>query len=138
MPERLRFLVRTPREVVVDAQVASARVPTQTGQAGLRPHGEPLIAVVEPGLVVLRDDRGVRFAATAGGLLDAGRLRAELSTPFAVEGVSDAEVLAALDRAMATPAGEIAARRRLGELEQRIVKEIRGRSSDRRSRSVRD
>ena len=50
--------------------------------------------------------------------------RCVLYTPFAVTGAADADVLAALDRALATPDGELAARRHLDELERRIVREL--------------
>lgn len=125
MSERLHLVVRTPHEVVVDEQVRAARVPTESGQVGLRPREEPFVLVVEPGLCVLRTGERVRFAATAGGLLDADRETSVLYTPFAVVGDRGDEVLGALDRALATPDSELAARRRLGELEQHIVQELR-------------
>jgi F0F1-type ATP synthase epsilon subunit len=135
MPEGLHLLIRTPHETVLDAEVASARVPTESGQVGLRRRCEPLVVVVEPGLVVLRLGAGMRFAATAGGLLDVGRDRATLYTPYAAVGDAGADVLAALDRALATPDSELGARRRLGELERRIVRELRDRPSFPRARS---
>ncbi|MHB8416540.1 MAG: hypothetical protein ACYDCL_00585 [Myxococcales bacterium] len=126
MIQRLRLVIRTPHEVVFDAPVRAARIPAESGQVGLRPGQEPFVLVVEPGLLLLRDD-GVSYAATAGGLFDGGRESAVLYTPFGAVGERDADVLAALDRALSNPDGEIAARRRLGELEQRIVTELRQR-----------
>jgi F0F1-type ATP synthase epsilon subunit len=125
MPEGLRLVLRTPHEVVFDEAVRGARVPTQTGQVGLRPRGEPLVLVVEPGLVLLHDDGIDRFAATAGGLLESGRERCTLYTPAAVVGPSGDEVLEALDRLLSAPDRELAARRQLVELEQRILQELR-------------
>lgn len=127
MPDALRFAIRTPREVVFDGAVTSARVPSPTGQVGLRPSEEPAMLAIEPGLVVLTAADGVRFAATAGGLLEAGREVATLFTPFAVVDEQAEAVLEALDTALATPDSELQARRRLGELEQRIVQELRHR-----------
>lgn len=127
MTRPLRLTIRTPREVVLDEALRAARVPTGSGQVGLRPGAEPFTLAVEPGLVLLRTEEGVRFAATAGGLLDAGAARCVLYTPFAVVGDAEAEVLAALELALTTPDSELAARRRLGELEQRIVHELRRR-----------
>lgn len=124
MADRLRLVIRTPHEVPFDDRVRAARVPTETGQVGLRPRGEPLILVVEPGLVVVHLDGAPRFAATAGGLLESDRDQCTIYTPFAVIGSED-EVLAALERALATPDSELVARRKLGELEQRIVQELR-------------
>jgi len=125
MAERFRFVLRTPHEDVFDDHVRGVRVPTETGQAGLRPRGEPVLLVVEPGLLVLHHDAGVRFAATAGGLLESGRRQATLYTPIAVVGPSEDDVLAALNRLLSTPDREVAVRRRLGELERRIVEELR-------------
>jgi F0F1-type ATP synthase epsilon subunit len=124
----LRMVIRTPHEIILDADVRAARVPSETGQVGLRPRQERFVLVVEPGLVILRSQDGTRFAATAGGLLQVDRQRCVLYTPFAVLGSDEAEVLAALDRAVAVPNGELSARRALGALEQRIVTEIRQRS----------
>jgi F0F1-type ATP synthase epsilon subunit len=123
--ELLNFAVRTPHAAVFEDGVEAARVPTETGQVGLRPRGEPAVLAVEPGLVVLRLDAAtVRFAATAGGLLESGRTRCVLYTPFAVVGESEDELLAALAHILSTPGNELAARRQLGELEQRIVREL--------------
>lgn len=125
MTESLRFVIRTPHEITLEELVHSARVPTETGQVGLRPRGEPMLLVLEPGLILLKADDVIRFAATAGGLFESDREQATLYTPFAVVGENGDEVIAALDQALATPDSELAARRRLGELEERIVEELR-------------
>ncbi|HSB20579.1 MAG TPA: hypothetical protein VLD85_11265 [Anaeromyxobacteraceae bacterium] len=123
MTATLRAMVRTPHEVVLDLNVRSARFPTETGQVGVRPRGEPLVLAVEAGLILFRAE-GTRLAASAGGLLESDRERCTLYTPFAVVGTEE-EVLAALDRALATPDSELAARRSVGELERRILSELR-------------
>jgi len=105
--------------------VVGARVPTRTGLVGLRPRGEPLVLAVEPGLVLLRLVAQTRFAATAGGLLQGDRERCQLWTPFAVIGSSAEEMLDALERMRTTPSSELVAHRQLGELEQRIIAELR-------------
>lgn len=125
MSPELHMVIRTPHQVVLDARVSAARVPAATGQVGLRPRQEPLALVALPGLILLRSGETMRFAASAGGLLDATRDGAVLYTPFAVAGDRDDEVLEALERALATPEGELAARRRLEELERRIAGELR-------------
>jgi F0F1-type ATP synthase epsilon subunit len=120
--------------VVLDAEVVSARVPSTTGQVGLRPRGEPIALAVEPGLVLAHGPDSATFVATAGGLLERDFERAILYTPFAVASDDADEVLGALDDALATPDSELTARRRLGELEQRIVKEIRHPAAPKRRR----
>ena len=81
--------------------------------------------VVEPGLIVLRLEGDLRFGATAGGLLDGDHDHVILYTPFAVVGEDDSDVLSALERALATPDSELQARRHIGDLEQRILEELR-------------
>ena len=134
MADALRLVIRTPHAAVVDADVDAARVPTRTGQLGLRPHQEPFVTVVESGLVILDAGTERRFAATAGGLLRADRDLALLATPFAVTGGTGREVLEALDVALAAPDSELVTRRRMALLEQRIVQELdpthRGRRRD--------
>lgn len=134
MIQHLEFVIRTPHDVRFEARVRAARVPTESGQVGLRPRQEPLSLVVEPGLCLLQGDR-LHFAATAGGLLAGERERATLYTPFAIIGERGDELLSALEQALATPGGEVAARRRLGELERRIVQELRERPRVARARS---
>ena len=134
MIEGLKLAIRTPYEVVFDERVRAARVPAESGQVGLRPRQEPLLLAVEPGLILLWTSECLRFAATAGGLFEGGRERAVLYTPFAVVSEQEEEVLVALDRALATPESEIAARRRLGELEEHIVEELRHRPPTPRTR----
>jgi F0F1-type ATP synthase epsilon subunit len=125
MAERFRLVILTPHDVVLDEEMDSVRVSTETGQVGLRPRGEPLLMAIEPGLVLLRSGDALRFAATAGGLYEGDREHGTVYTPFAVVGDRPEDLLESLDEALATPDSEIAARRRLGELEQRIVEEIR-------------
>ncbi len=138
MIERLQVVIRTPHERVLDAVVRAVRVPTETGQVGLRPRQEPLLLGVEPGLVILRTEAGVRLAATAGGLLHGDRQQCVLYTPFAVLGEDEAEVLAALERAFGTPDSELVARKDLDEIERRIVLELRRGAQFAPGRSERD
>lgn len=125
MSEQLRLVIRTPRGAVFDGPVRSVRLPTESGQVGLRARQEPLVLAVEPGLLVLHADTGTHFAATAGGLLEAAREQSNLYTPFAVVGAAGSDVLDALDHALATPGAELAARRRLDEIERRILRQLR-------------
>lgn len=137
MLDRLRLVIRTPHQTVLDEPVRGARVPTESGQVGLRPREEPFVLVVEPGLVLLRTGDGLRFAATAGGLLEGDREGAVLHTPFAVAGEVASQVLVALNEALATPDEELAARRRVGDLEQHLVGELRRRPPPEPRRSPR-
>jgi F0F1-type ATP synthase epsilon subunit len=127
MADGFHFVIRTPREAAFDDTVRGVRMSAETGQFGIRPGAEPMMLEVNAGLIVIRQDGGTRFAATAGGLLESDRQRCVLYTPFAVLGEQDADVLAGLDQALSTQNGELEARRRLGELEQHILREIRHR-----------
>ena len=44
----LRFRVRTPQGITFEAALRSLRVPTDTGQVGLRPRAERTALGVEP------------------------------------------------------------------------------------------
>ena len=125
MTETLELVIHTPSRTVVQSHVRSARIPTESGQMGLRRGTEPMVTVVEPGLCIVRSDVGTRFLATAGGLLEVVRERAVIYTPFFALGEAGEQVLRELDRALELPNGDLAARQRLGELEQHIVQELR-------------
>jgi F0F1-type ATP synthase epsilon subunit len=127
MPDRLRFIVRTPHAVVVDEPVVSARVLAETGHLGLRPRMEPIAIAVEAGLVPMRADGRVEFVGVAGGLLACDGRVATLFTPLAVTGPDPAAIERALDRALAEPGAEQKLRAALDRLEGRILTELRRR-----------
>lgn len=121
----LQLVVRTPREVVLEWQVSSIRVPTETGQVGVRPRVEPLVLAVEPGLVLVRRGDSYEFVGTAGGLLRCDGASASLLTPLAVSGDDEDSVVKALDDAIARPSAEMEARATLGRLQTSILRELR-------------
>lgn len=121
----VKLIVRTPREVVLDVDASSVRVPTETGQVGIRPRVEPLVLALEPGLVLVRVVDVVRFVGTAGGLLRCDGTNATLLTPLAVAGDSEGEVVRSLEAAMALPSAEMEARATLGRLQSSILRELR-------------
>lgn len=121
----LRLCVRTPHAVVLEASARSLRVPTQTGQVGLRPRVEPAALGVEPGLVLASCPDGLRFVATAGGLLRCDGRTATLLTPIAVAGESAGEVRRALDEELRAVERDIELRRVLERLETGLLRELR-------------
>jgi F0F1-type ATP synthase epsilon subunit len=123
--ETLRLIVRTPQCGVFDEPVTSLRVPTDTGQVGLRPRSEEAALVVEPGLTLARCADGLRFVATAGGLLRCDGKKAVLLTPLAVTGDSAEVVHAELSRALAEPGPDLELRSVLQHLETGILRELR-------------
>lgn len=120
----LQFVVRTPRGDVVDEQVEGVRLPTATGQVGLRPRGEPMVLAVEAGLLSMRARGDTHFVATAGGLLESDRTSATLYTPLAVTGEDEDRTIEALHREMVEAREELETRHRLAELEHAILQEL--------------
>jgi F0F1-type ATP synthase epsilon subunit len=116
----LHFVIRTPQGIVLEGDISSIRIPTETGQVGLRPRSEPTVLAVEPGMIVVRQDDLVRFAGTAGGLLHCDGAVAHLLTPLAVIGDALSTVLEALDRALAVPSAEQEARALLARLKRTL------------------
>ncbi|HKJ25827.1 MAG TPA: hypothetical protein VKB65_13455 [Myxococcota bacterium] len=125
----LRLVVRTPEGVVFERAVTSLRVPTDTGQVGLRPDSEAAALVVEPGLVLAASGEGLRFVATAGGLLRCDGAEAVLLTPLAVFGDGAEAVAERLAAAMRTPGPDHELRTVLQRLETGILQELRRGSS---------
>jgi len=121
----LRLRVRTPQAGVFDDPVTSLRVPTDTGQVGLRPDSEASALVVEPGLVLATNAGGLRFIATAGGLLRCDGTEATLLTPLAVVGDSANVVGAQLEEALGVPRADLELRSVLQRLETGILQELR-------------
>ena len=110
---------------MIERDVIALRVPTQTGQVGLRPRGEPNVLAIEAGLIVLRLEDGTHYAGTAGGLLHTNSKAASLLTPLAVVGDDLESVSRELETLMSAPREEMEVRRTLGRLETRILQELR-------------
>jgi F0F1-type ATP synthase epsilon subunit len=121
----LKIVVRTPREVAAEFDARSLRVPADTGQVGLRPRGEPTVLAVEPGLALAWTPEGVRFLATAGGLLRCDGRRAIVLTPVAVVGRDARSVRRRLEEALAVPRADLELRRAIERLETGILRELR-------------
>jgi F0F1-type ATP synthase epsilon subunit len=121
----LRLVVRTPEGGIFDEHATSLRVPSDTGQVGLRPRSEPAVLVVEPGLVLAATTGGLRFIATAGGLLRCDGKEAVLLTPLAVVGDSAEVVGAQLAEALGTSSADLELRAVLQRLETGILQELR-------------
>jgi F0F1-type ATP synthase epsilon subunit len=127
-PGTLHFIVRTPHAVAVEIDVHSIRIPTESGQVGLRPQIEPQIIAVEAGLVLVRNGpHDMRFIGTAGGLLVAEKVRATLMTPLALSGADRSSIMDQLQKALGEPNDEMQARAMLANLEEEIISEMRGR-----------
>lgn len=124
MTSNLRVEIRTPSETIYDGAVRSLRVPTHTGQVGLRPRGEPTVLAVSPGLIVLRTGSQEIYVGAAGGLLHTDQATAKLLTPMAVVGEDVDSVLEQLDHLLSTPSEEMELRNTLGRLESRILQEV--------------
>jgi F0F1-type ATP synthase epsilon subunit len=122
---KILAVIQTPNQIVFEAPVSAMRVPTQTGQVGIRVGMEPLVLIVEPGLVSLRDAEKTSFVGTSGGLLDAARDVVRFLSPVAIVGSSPEAVLDELNAQLGMPDSELMARRRLGELEARIIEELK-------------
>lgn len=120
----LHVTIFTPKETVVDEEVTSMRIPTQSGQVGLRPRGESSVLAVEAGLVILKLSDRVRYAGTAGGLLRTSAEAANLLTPLAVVGDDLDSVSQQLEELLTAPNEEMEVRRTLGRLETRILQEL--------------
>ncbi|MCA9266362.1 MAG: hypothetical protein KDA60_21025 [Planctomycetales bacterium] len=120
----LQVTVRTPNALVLQQSVDSLRVPTQTGQVGLRARCERSVLAVEPGLIVCRGGDGEFFAGTAGGLLRTDGRMATLLTPIAVAGSDVDEVTHRLDDLLSTPTEEAEIRRALEQVENQILQEL--------------
>ena len=126
MPEQtLRFQVRTPQGRAFDERVTSLRVPSDTGQVGLRPRSESAALVVEPGLALATSSNGLHFVATAGGLLRCDGNDVVLLTPLAVVGENAAEVRKQLMDVLGRPGPDQELRGVLQRLETGILEELR-------------
>jgi F0F1-type ATP synthase epsilon subunit len=129
---RLHIIIRTQHEVVFETDATSLRVPTASGQVGLRPRTEATLLAVEAGLMLVHTEGSTRFIGTVGGLLSCDGTTATLLTPLAVTGADAPTMLHALEGALQEPSEEMQARTTLGKLEGEIVHELRREWRERR------
>lgn len=103
--------VRTPGGLVYDAEVESLRAEDLSGWFGVRPGREDVVAVLPPGLLLVKDGEGEGLVALSGGLLslERGVCRVMAREAVVSRDLSEvAERLAALQRQR----GERSAQRR--------------------------
>jgi F0F1-type ATP synthase epsilon subunit len=134
----LKVSVRTPHETVFEADCRSLRIPTESGQVGLRPAVERHVTAFETGIVNFQTpDHRIRFIGTAGGLLLCDGMTATLLTPLAVVGDDEESVVSRLDDILSQPGSEMETRMMLSRLEGEIVNELqRDRSERMRAREL--
>lgn len=132
--QALQMTIRTQHEVVLETDASALRVPTESGQVGLRPRAEATLLAVEAGLVLVRTKTGMRFVGTAGGLLSCDGTTATLLTPLAVVGDDEQSILDELERVLQEPSEEMQARAALGKLEGEILGEMRRERQERAGR----
>ncbi len=121
----LRLVIQTPRERIFEGKIKSLRLPTQTGQVGIRPRIEPLVLAVEPGLILISSADLPTFVGTAGGLFRCDGEQASLATPLAIRGESMEAVVQQIETALERPSVEFEVRDTLGRLESNILNELR-------------
>lgn len=121
----LRLVVRTPRAVVLEIDVHSLRVPTESGHVGIRPGGEAIVTAVEPGLAIARTGHGPAFLGIAGGLLSSDARVAVLATPLAFVGDDPQAVARMTEAALRAPDPERELRRAIERLEAGMLRELR-------------
>ncbi len=132
MKSSLKFIVRTPRQIVVETQARSIRVLTETGHVGLRPKMEAVILTVEPGLVLVQREDSMLFVGTSGGLLKCDGVVATLLTPLAVAAKNQESVMRELQMQLRQPKAELEVRTTINNIQSSILTEI---TDDRRRRS---
>ncbi len=69
LPERVNLLVVTPERIVFHGAVRWVQVPLHDGLLGVWPGHAPLIALLQPGELVLDDSTGEQSIPVPGGIL---------------------------------------------------------------------
>ncbi|MDD5527478.1 MAG: ATP synthase F1 subunit epsilon [Patescibacteria group bacterium] len=71
MDKIIKFEIVTPEKTVLKEDVIEVTVPTQEGELTILPHHSPLVAMLKPGVLVLKKQGGaVDVAFVAGGFLE--------------------------------------------------------------------
>jgi F-type H+-transporting ATPase subunit epsilon len=81
----LALIIRTPAELVVDAEARSLTAEDRSGRFGVRPRVEPLVSVLVPSLLAYVDAEGREVLVAVGeGVLHAEADRVDVAVRSAV------------------------------------------------------
>lgn len=67
---KLKLKIVTPERILFDEEIDSVSLPTCQGEITVLPHHIPLVSVLAPGEIVLRQDNKVTSLAMSGGLVE--------------------------------------------------------------------
>lgn len=67
-----RFRLATPERVLFEHEIESVTLPTAQGEITVLANHEPLVAVLKPGELVVREGKGETPLAVAGGFIEVG------------------------------------------------------------------
>ncbi|MEL6506261.1 MAG: F0F1 ATP synthase subunit epsilon [Pseudomonadota bacterium] len=127
MPNKLHFSLVSPERELVSKQVSSVDIPGVEGWMGILPNHAPLMTVMAPGVVILKDDGAEEKIFVRGGFAEVApgglTVLAEEATPVAELDRSAIEQRIANAREDVTDAGDnaeksLAARQNLERLEE--------------------
>ena len=68
--DKIKLQLVTPEKVVLEKEVDEAIIPTQEGLVGILPNHAPLISLLKPGAMILRNDGQEQLLAVATGSLE--------------------------------------------------------------------
>jgi F-type H+-transporting ATPase subunit epsilon len=67
---KIKFKIVTPERVVFEEEVDQVTLPTQEGEITVLPHHIPLVAILKPGELWLKNGSEEIFLAVSGGLIE--------------------------------------------------------------------
>jgi len=66
----LRLLITTPDRPMFEGEVSSVSLPTPNGEITVLPHHIPIMSIVEPGVVTIRQKGGESLLAVSRGVVE--------------------------------------------------------------------
>lgn len=67
---QINFEIVTPERVVLKTQASSISVPTKQGEITILPHHIPLVASLQPGVLVIKHNGQIEEMAVSGGFIE--------------------------------------------------------------------
>ena len=101
--KKIKFEITTPERVVLKREADSLTVPTAEGEITLLPGHIPLVAVLRPGMVTVRNGQDEEYLAVAAGFLEVqpdGRVLALADAADRADDLDLAKVEEARERAV--------------------------------------
>lgn len=127
MPKSFKFILSTPDAVLYDGEVESVVLPTPNGEIGVMANHEPLVSLISPGIMQIKEKQQEKTLACGSGFIKINPQKTEafIQTAEFADSIDEQRALEAKKQAeliMAQKADEVSLANASSLLERNIAR----------------